>query len=53
MEATKTFDYEAVQAVALKSLTELDGDLEEGRSPRDLEWDAHRFASVIVDVFNE
>jgi hypothetical protein len=49
----KTFDYESVQAVALKSLTDLDGHLEEGRSPEELERDAHRFASVIVDVFNE
>ena len=45
-------DYTDVQTIALRSLQELDADLQEHRSDKELEREAHKFASVIVDVFN-
>jgi hypothetical protein len=46
------FDYETVQRIAVHSLRQFDADLIEQRSTKEVEREAHKFASVIVDVFN-
>jgi hypothetical protein len=43
-------DYETVQAIAVRSLTELAHDSCEQRPAEEIEREAHKFASVMVDV---
>lgn len=48
-----TLDYTTVHAIAVRSLQQLDADMQEHRSLTEIEKEAHKFASVLVDVLTE
>jgi hypothetical protein len=44
-------DYASIHRIAVRSLQQLDADMKEQRPMKEIEREAHKFASVIVDVF--
>jgi hypothetical protein len=45
-------DYTAIHAIAVRSLQQLDGDMKEHRPLKEIEREAHKFASVLLDVLS-
>ena len=46
-------DYTAIHNLAVRSLQQLDADMKVQRPQEEIEREAHKFASVLVDVFSE